>query len=406
MTIVEFFDREMLENIIGTLMFQPERVVLFGRDLKKLAAFQKNMAQVLATKNIHTKILIESVNTTEYASVVKKLNGFIDAYPDCVFDLTGGEELILVAMGAVAAKRNIPLHSINPRSGRVKTILHNSGETRETKSASLTVDEAITLFGGMIEYGAPGSGKTDPLKLDGTMQRDVIALWHILRKNCGDWNAAIEVLSPLTDVQNLDRDGLTFSVPQNYFKSGLKNSSYKIACMESVLSQLTAKGILFEKRTGDMRRFTFKNKQMLRALSKSGTVLELYTLLCVLSAKSLSGSSLVGSAVSGAVIDWENPPDEFDDVKNEIDVLATTGAIPVFISCKNGGVDSGELYKLSTVAERFGGKYAKKILVMTYYNARESFIQRAQAMNIKLIRNVHEMSREEFIKRLSDNMKN
>ena len=86
-----------------------------------------------------------------------------------------------------------------------------------------------------------------------------------------------------------------------------------------------------------MRRFTFKNKQMLRALSKSGTVLELYTLLCVLSAKSLSGSSLVGSAVSGAVIDWENPPDEFDDVKNEIDVLATTGAIPVFISCKNGG---------------------------------------------------------------------
>ena len=41
MTIVEFFDREMLENIIGTLMFQPERVVLFGRDLKKLAAFQK-----------------------------------------------------------------------------------------------------------------------------------------------------------------------------------------------------------------------------------------------------------------------------------------------------------------------------------------------------------------------------
>ena len=98
MTIVEFFDREMLENIIGTLMFQPERVVLFGRDLKKLAAFQKNMAQVLANKNIHTKILIESVNTTEYASVVKKLNGFIDAYPDCVFDLTGGEELILVAM--------------------------------------------------------------------------------------------------------------------------------------------------------------------------------------------------------------------------------------------------------------------------------------------------------------------
>lgn len=144
---------------------------------------------------------------------------------------------------------------------------------------------------------------------------------------------------------------------------------------------------------------------MLSALSKAGTVLELYTLFCILSAKKETGEPLVTSAVSGAVIDWENPHAKLDDVKNEIDVLATYGTIPVYISCKNGCVDSGELYKLNTVAERFGGKYAKKILVMTYYNVHDSFVQRARAMNIKLIRSVHEMGREEFIKKLSDNKK-
>ena len=42
------------------------------------------------------------------------------------------------------------------------------------------------------------------------------------------------------------------------------------------------------------------------------------------------------------------------------------GVIPVFVSCKNGAVDSNELYKLNTVADRFGSIYAKKIIAATY----------------------------------------
>lgn len=94
-----------------------------------------------------------------------------------------------------------------------------------------------------------------------------------------------------------------------------------------------------------------------------------------------------------------------DDVKNEMDVLATAGAIPVFISCKNGSVDSDELYKLNTVAQRFGGIYAKKILVMTYYGVTDSFIQRAQAMNIRLIRNVHLLDHQQLIQKLEDQIR-
>lgn len=405
MTIVEFFDREMLENMISTLMLKPERVVLFGRDFKKMASFQNNMEQILREKKICTQVIVETVNTSDYLALTGKLNSFIDMYPDCVFDLTGGEELILVAMGAVAAKRSIPLHSINPRSGRIKTILHGHGEKKETKGAWLTVDEAITLFGGAIEYGGLGSGKTYRYETGGPFLRDLTALWHILRRNCPGWNTAIDALSSFFDVQNLETDGLTFAVPDSFFKASSKNS-YKISCAEALLARFVSTGILRGKKAADKNIYTFKNRVLLNVLSKSGTVLELYTLNAVLAAKDKSGAPLAASAVSGAVIDWEIPPGENEDVKNEIDVLATVGPIPVFISCKNGGVDSSELYKLNTVAERFGGKYAKKILVMTYYNVRDSFVQRAHAMNIKLIRNVHEMSREEFIKKLGDNMKN
>jgi len=42
----------------------------------------------------------------------------------------------------------------------------------------------------------------------------------------------------------------------------------------------------------------------------------------------------------------------------------TRGMVPFFVSCKNGNVDVNEIYKLHTVSTRFGGKYAKKILIV------------------------------------------
>ena len=44
------------------------------------------------------------------------------------------------------------------------------------------------------------------------------------------------------------------------------------------------------------------------------------------------------------------------ETKNEIDVMLMRGVVPVFVSCKNGAVKMDELYKLDTVAQRFGGR--------------------------------------------------
>ena len=71
-------------------------------------------------------------------------------------------------------------------------------------------------------------------------------------------------------------------------------------------------------------------------------------------------------------LDWDgviedNPQ---SDVLNEIDVLTMAGNIPTFISCKNGKLDTNgklhALYELETVAQRFGGKYARKVLVVRH----------------------------------------
>ena len=71
----------------------------------------------------------------------------------------------------------------------------------------------------------------------------------------------------------------------------------------------------------------------------------------------------------GVKIDWDGAIPEsryaFTGTRNEIDVLLMHGATPLFVSCKNGDVKTEELYKLHTVATRFGGPYAKKMLVVS-----------------------------------------
>ena len=107
---------------------------------------------------------------------------------------------------------------------------------------------------------------------------------------------------------------------------------------------------------------------------------------------------------NGVYIDWDGKVASGDekDTVNEIDVILMKGMIPVFVSCKNGNVEEDELYKLDTVASRFGGTYAKKVLIATKLGKKpggvEHFKQRARDMKIHLIDGVHEFDDARFQK--------
>ena len=78
--------------------------------------------------------------------------------------------------------------------------------------------------------------------------------------------------------------------------------------------------------------------------------------------------------------------------------------VPVFVSCKNGIVTADELYKLNTVAERFGGEYSQKVLIATSIQslgeAGEYLRQRAEDMNIRIIEDVQNLDDAELERKL------
>ena len=109
------------------------------------------------------------------------------------------------------------------------------------------------------------------------------------------------------------------------------------------------------------------------------------------------------------VICWD---DDVDGTRNEIDCMATSGVIPVFISCKNGNIETDELYKLDTVADRFGHEYARTALASTTFfdpdhpsydgdTATANLKNRADDMGIRMLSNLHQVSEERFAKMLA-----
>ena len=108
--------------------------------------------------------------------------------------------------------------------------------------------------------------------------------------------------------------------------------------------------------------------------------------------------------MTGVVIDWQTDDPDGADVLNEIDLILMHQMTPVFISCKNGEVSNEELYKFNTVAERFGGKYAKKVLIATALDPEDLstryLLSRADAMNIRVVTDLQRLEPTAAVRRI------
>ena len=49
---------------------------------------------------------------------------------------------------------------------------------------------------------------------------------------------------------------------------------------------------------------------------------------------------MVGDYAVGVIVDWDGVDDSGAETSNEIDIMLVKGFTPVFISCKNGHVDT------------------------------------------------------------------
>ncbi|MBQ8606350.1 MAG: DUF1887 family protein [Clostridia bacterium] len=411
MTIIEFFDSNDIENIAGTLLCAPEKTIFIGDNYKKLMTVIGSYKTIVRARKLSTEFEVRTVNRNDLKDIVSALRETVNQNSDCVIDLTGGDELYLVAAGIVSNlyPDKVSLHRFNIRNGMLYDC-DDTGCSVKAGPASVDVCENIAVYGGRVVFDAEKNGATHRWDFTDEFKTDIRKLWNVYCDGTGYWNSQVGTFSGI-NAYIPQKDPLCLSVDKADAKEILSSHSVKYVCFHSMLKALEKNGLINglvnDKYTLSFR---YKNEQIKNCLTKAGLLLELYVTVTALECSDKNGR-VYNDVQTGVVVDWDGMLSKgTPDVENEIDVILMKDLIPVFISCKNGAVDITELYKLETVAKRFGGKYAKKVLVASELNknsAKGRYIAlRAQEMGIRIIDNVDKYSAEKLNDILSSLWKN
>ena len=407
MVLVEFFDRAPIKNLAGAITSEPEKVIFLG-ERKQMERQRASMEGFLREMGSKTVLELRNVVRTDLGELVAALKALAERETDLVLDLTGGDELSMVAAGMVygaSPAGTVGLRRYNVATGKYYA-LGMDGMELLGRLPGLTVEQNIRLHGGAVVHGDRKRGGTEHWVLTREFREDLEVMWEICRMNCSMWNTRISALGALIRAYGPQEDILHFQVNVPHAVDLLGQQRMKFRPGE-LYPDLQRAGLIRNLRSDSLTfSFDFKNAQVMRVMAKAGTLLELITWQTAMDQKDRSGKPLFDDAMTGVVIDWDGAINAGADTENEVDVVLMRGMRPLFLSCKNGAVGHEELYKLHTVATRFGGEYAKKVLIATTYGRdaeNRAYLQgRARDMDITIIDSVHELTGEAFGKRLRE----
>ncbi len=402
MTAVEFFDRSPIANVVSSLTIYPDKIIFLGNGAM-MQRFDPLYRSFLKRRGLQIQLEYRSICMDDLDSIVATLTSIADSEPGCVFDLTGGRDLALVAMGIVWERyrdKGLQLQRFNIQNSLV-TDCDKDGKPLYQGKPALSVEEGILLHGGMVRRGNDG---TYSWKLTPEFMADVHAMWDICRQDPKGWNARLNVLSSARQ-RDEEREALEAVISLSKLRARAKQVKEDIKEIGKLLYGLHQAGLIVQYQESQQKiSFHYKDHQVKKCLEKAGTALEMEVLVTARELLEADGTPCYNDALCGVAIDWDgrfhHRTDEDKDTENEIDVLLMQGIVPVYISCKNGQVEDVELYKLDTVARRFGGPVARKALITSRLSMGASSLahyrQRARDMGIQLVENACDLERPEF----------
>ena len=402
MTVIEFFDKSPIENIISAFTIRPDKIVFVGESkvMKKSVSVYENF---LKQEGINVKIEKCPVNKNNLWDIVQKLSDVVAREEECSFDLTGGEDLLLVAVGIIFQEYKdcvkLRMHRFNMRNGTLMDC-DNDGEIPFTVSQKLTIEDWVALHGGIVAHRA-----TESKNVIAAHKDDISKIWDVCKSKPGKWNYQIGILN---EFQKYDADvynPLRVCINIPFVSETIRNMDEKLASLGDIVRALNVAGLVSDVRWTEKEiSFTYRNAFVKNCVGKAGEILETKILQIAYDMRDKNEQPYCSDADRGVFIDWDGVLHDAEakvhDTENEIDVMMMHELTPVFISCKNGAFDDEELYKLYTVSTRFGGPYAKRILVCTDFSERGEkyphLVQRAKDMDITIIPGVQNMTDAEI----------
>lgn len=369
-TLIELFEERGVENVIAPETFRPERIVyLCPEEIAGNRRLQNCLKEHFADRGL--KAGLDFIPCSLYQSdlILQQLNRVVVSRPDCVMDVTGGTDAALFAAGMLRGQLGIPAFTYSRRQNRFYDIGGASFADGVECTLQYTAAEFFRIAGGEMRRG-----RVDNAVLSGCMKY-FDPFFQIFLRNRRNWNDAVTFFQRIS--QQPEGEKIRLSVSGNRMQKAERGG--RVTADTGLLQELTDLGFLKDTDLHDDESISFRFRdELVRSwLRDMGSVLELYMY------KVCRDAGIFRDVVCSAVVNWDDGTDG-DPVSNEIDVVATRGTVPLFISCKTCAVRTEAINELAVLRDRFGGKGAKAVIV-TSESCGSAARHRAAQMGIAVI---------------------
>lgn len=369
-TLIELYDERAIENVIGPETFRPEKVIyMCPEEVVADKRRQTSMLEFFEKRGLQTKLEFVACSKYKTDSIYEQLKKITANNGDCAMDVTGGSDAALFAAGQFSGESGIPTFTYSRKRNRFYGIKNADFAHDVECSLEYDVEDFFMMAGGTLRKG----------RVDNNILGDYMSKYEeffgVFEKYRRHWASDISFMQRIS---RSDYEGnFSLEVDGSYTQKGEHGGT--IRANEELLADLQKIGFIkdlhIEK--GERVKFAFADEQIRSWLRDVGSVLELYMY------KACKDTGIFRDVVSSAIVDWDGTNVK-GSVSNEIDVVATRGVVPIFISCKATEIKTEAINELAILRDRFGGKSAKAAIVTTE-NCNAAARHRAAQMGITVI---------------------
>ena len=350
-TLIELYDERAIENVLAADVFRPQRIVyLCPTEVAQSRERQERIGDFFRHRGWNPELIFVETSQYKVDRILRQLLAISEKYPDCALDVTGGSDSELFAAGLFAAKANVSVFTYSRKKNRFYNISGAEFADNLPCDISYSVEDFFLMAGGTLLPGRVDNGTLKEY-LD-----DIDPFFDCFLQYRREWTNIITYMQRVSpseygQIPPLDVQG-------NYIVKGERGG--RICAKEDALQAFQRIGFLRNLKiiSGEKVSFRFRDANARAWLRDVGSVLELYVYKACLDA------DIFNDIISSAVVRWDEVLGH-GSVINEIDVMATRGVVPLFISCKVSDIKTEALNELAILRDRFGGKGAKAAIVST-----------------------------------------
>ena len=105
MTIIESFERAAIDNVISALESHADKIIFLG-EIKQMEKPISVYKKLLKKKGIASEIVLKNITRNNLNSILDVLTEIVNTEDSLVFDITGGEDLVLLGFGIIYGMRD------------------------------------------------------------------------------------------------------------------------------------------------------------------------------------------------------------------------------------------------------------------------------------------------------------